>query len=112
MEERVQLLGIRHHGPGSAALLRQAVEALDPECVLIEGPPEADDLIRYVVDSAMRPPVALLLHAIDDANCACFMPFAEFSPEWQPMHWAFNRGRLVNFIDWPAAISLASSKES
>src|SRR5438270_5188810 len=112
MEERIHLLGIRHHGPGSAALLRQALDALDPECVLIEGPPEADALIRYVVDSAMRPPVALLLHAIDDANCAYFMPFAEFSPEWQAMHWAVNWGRQVNFMDWPAAVSLASSKES
>ena len=112
MEDRVHLLGIRHHGPGSAALLRQALNALDPECVLIEGPPEADALIRYVADPAMRPPVALLLHAIDDANCAFFFPFAEFSPEWQAMQWAVDRKRQVNFIDWPAAVSLASSKES
>jgi hypothetical protein len=112
MEERVHLLGIRHHGPGSAALLRQALNALDPECVLIEGPPEADDLIRYVADPAMRPPVALLLHAIDDANCALFMPFAEFSPEWQAMQWAVSRGRQVSFIDWPSGMALALSKES
>jgi hypothetical protein len=112
MEDRVHLLGIRHHGPGSAALLRQALDAVDPECVLIEGPPEADDLMRYVADPAMRPPVALLLHSIDDANCAFFMPFAEFSPEWQAMQWAAARGRQANFIDWPSGVSLASSKES
>jgi hypothetical protein len=112
MEDRVHLLGIRHHGPGSAALLRQALNALDPECVLVEGPPEADDLIRYVADPAMRPPVALLLHAIDDANCAFFFPFAEFSPEWQAMQWAVDRGRQVSFIDWPSGVSLALSKES
>ena len=112
MEDRVHLLGIRHHGPGSAALLRQALDAIDPQCVLIEGPPEADDLMRYVRDPAMRPPVALLLHSIDDANCAFFMPFAEFSPEWQAMQWAVARGRNVKFIDWPAGVSLASSQDS
>lgn len=112
MEDRVHLLGIRHHGPGSAVLLRRALEAIDPACVLIEGPPEADALIRYAAGSAMKPPVALLLHAVDDPNRAFFMPFAEFSPEWQAMRWAVERERPVRFIDWPAGVSLAESKES
>jgi hypothetical protein len=107
LEERVHLLGIRHHGPGSAALVRQALDALDPECVLIEGAPEADELIRFVSSEGMRPPVALLLHAADDANAAVFLPFAEFSPEWQAMLWAVQHSRAVHFCDWPAAVSLA-----
>ena len=111
MEQRIHLLGIRHHGPGSAALLRQALDAVDPACVLIEGPPEADEMIRYVVAAGMKPPVALLLHASDDANAAVFQPFAEYSPEWQAMVWALTRGRAVRFIDWPAGVSLALKKE-
>jgi len=109
--ERLHLLGIRHHGPGSAALLRQALDALDPVCVLIEGPPEGDPLIQYVVEAGMKPPVAMLLHAVDDAKSASFMPFAEFSPEWQAMHWALEHQRPVRFIDWPAAVSLALSQQ-
>jgi hypothetical protein len=112
MDPRVHLLGIRHHGPGSAALLRRALEALDPECVLIEGPPEGDDLIKFVADAGMKPPVAMLLHAVDDANAAFFMPFAEFSPEWVAMQWAVERGRVASFCDWPAAVSLAIKKEA
>jgi hypothetical protein len=107
LDPRVHLLGIRHHGPGSAALVRQALNALDPECVLIEGPPEGDELIRFVVASGMKPPVALLLHAVEDAGTASFMPFAEFSPEWQGMRWALEHDRPVHFCDWPAAVSLA-----
>jgi hypothetical protein len=38
------------------------------------------------------------------------MPFAEFSPEWQAIHWALQHERPVRFIDWPAAISLALQK--
>src|SRR5262249_52045499 len=109
-DERVSILGIRHHGPGSAALLRRALDVLDPAYVLVEGPPEGDELIQYIVDPDLKPPVAMLLHAADEENLASFMPFAEFSPEWQAIHWALKRERPVRFIDWPAAVSLALQK--
>ena len=108
--ERVHILGIRHHGPGSAALLRKALDALNPVCVLVEGPPEGDELIQYVADPDLKPPVAMLLHAADEASLASFMPFAEFSPEWQAMDWALKHKRHVQFCDWPAAVSLALTK--
>jgi hypothetical protein len=114
MDERLHIFGIRHHGPGSAALLKRALEALDPACVLIEGPPEADDLIPFAAASGMKPPVALLVHASTDANAAFFSPFAEFSPEWQAMIWALAHGKPVRFIDWPGGITiheLIASKE-
>jgi hypothetical protein len=112
MEERVHILGIRHHGPGSAALLVEALDALDPECVLIEGPPEANDLIRFAAAPDMKPPVALLLYATTDANAAVFFPFAEYSPEWQAMLWALTRKRPVRFIDLPAGVSIRQRLDS
>jgi hypothetical protein len=108
--ERLHVLGIRHHGPGSAALLRKALDLLDPVCVLVEGPPEGDELIQFVADPDLKPPVAMLLHATEEAELASFMPFAEFSPEWQAMQWALQRKRPVRFCDWPAAVSLAQKK--
>ncbi len=89
----------------------QALDALDPATVLIEGPSEADPLIRFASEPGMIPPIALLLHTADDAQAALFYPFAEFSPEWQAMRWALARNRPVRFIDWPAAVSLAIKKE-
>jgi hypothetical protein len=109
-DERVRILGIRHHGPGSAALLRKALDVLDPACVLVEGPPEGDELIQYITDPDLKPPVAMLLHASDEASLASFMPFAEFSPEWQAIHWALKHERPVRFCDWPAAVSLSLQK--
>jgi hypothetical protein len=111
-DERVRILGIRHHGPGSAALLRRALDALDPACVLVEGPPEGNELLQYVADPDLKPPVAMLLHAADEANLATFFPFAEFSPEWQAMQWALQHERRVRFIDMPAANSLALLKSA
>ena len=94
MDDRLHIFGIRHHGPGSTALLKRALDALNPACVLIEGTPEADDLIRFGRAPGMKPPIALLVHASADANAAFFSPFAEFSPEWQAMHWLLRMADL------------------
>jgi len=109
-DNRVHILGIRHHGPGSAALLCKALDAIDPACVLVEGPAEGDELIQYIADPELKPPVAMLMHAPEEETLASFFPFAEFSPEWQAIQWALKHARPVRFCDWPAAISLALQK--
>jgi hypothetical protein len=106
VDDRLHIFGIRHHGPGSAALLVRALDELRPACVLIEGPPEADHLIRYVGFPGIKPPVALLVHASADANAAFFFPLAEFSPEWQAIQWSLKHNVPAKFIDWPAGISI------
>ncbi len=105
------ILGVRHHGPGSARAVRAALDAQRPRAVLIEGPPEADALVALAGDEEMRPPVALLGHVVDDPRCSAFWPFAEFSPEWVAVGWALERGVPVRFIDLPAAHSLALRAE-
>ncbi|GAA2576268.1 DUF5682 family protein [Streptomyces tubercidicus] len=101
------LLGVRHHGPGSARAVRAALEQCTPSAVLIEGPPEADELVPLAAQEGMRPPVALLAHVQDDPGRAAFWPLAEFSPEWVAMRWALAHDVPVRFIDLPAAHSLA-----
>ncbi|GAA2366669.1 DUF5682 family protein [Streptomyces cuspidosporus] len=101
------LLGVRHHGPGSARAVRAALDACGPAAVLIEGPPEGDALVGFAAEEGMRPPVALLAHAVGDPGQAAFWPLAEFSPEWVAIRWALSRGVPVRFIDLPAANSLA-----
>ncbi|QIK11305.1 hypothetical protein G7Z12_14210 [Streptomyces sp. ID38640] len=105
------LLGVRHHGPGSARAVRAALEQCTPAAVLIEGPPEADALVPLAAHEEMRPPVALLAHAQDDPGRAAFWPLAEFSPEWVAMRWALEHGVPVRFIDLPAAHSLAGGDD-
>ncbi|WP_412077054.1 DUF5682 family protein [Streptomyces xanthophaeus] len=103
------LLGVRHHGPGSARAVRAALDAARPAAVLVEGPPEGDALIALAADPGMRPPVALLAHAADDPGRAAFWPLADFSPEWVAIRWAQEAGVPVRFIDLPAAHSLAGA---
>ncbi|MEV5382283.1 DUF5682 family protein [Streptomyces sp. NPDC052721] len=106
------LLGVRHHGPGSARAVRAALDAARPAAVLIEGPPEADALIPLAADPGLRPPVALLAHAVDEPGRSAFWPFAEFSPEWVALRWALEQGVPARFVDLPATHTLAWEKEA
>ncbi len=106
-DPRLHLLGIRHHGPGSAASVFAALEQIDPECVLIEGPPDADAILGFADKAGMRPPVAILVYAEDDPARSVFYPFATFSPEWQAIQWALAHRRTVRFIDLPVRYRLA-----
>ncbi|MEU6989868.1 DUF5682 family protein [Streptomyces sp. NPDC046465] len=109
--EEPLLLGVRHHGPGSARAVRAALDEARPDVVLVEGPPEADDLVGLAADEGMRPPVALLAHVVDEPGRSAFWPLAEFSPEWVAIRWALGQGVPVRFIDLPAAHSLALHTE-
>lgn len=97
----VHILGIRHHGPGSARSLRAALNELRPDAVLIEGPPDADELIGLVAEDDMEPPVALLIYAPNDTHHAVYYPFAAYSPEYQAMRWALETSTHVRFMDLP-----------
>nr|WCO03986.1 hypothetical protein [Cystobacter sp.] len=107
----VHVLGVRHHGPGSARSVRAALEKLQPDVVLIEGPPDADALIPLAAHAEMKPPVALLVYAIDRPAQAVFYPFAVFSPEWQALQYALERTLPVRFIDLPQTHQMAPEDE-
>jgi hypothetical protein len=107
MPER--LYGIRHHGPGSARAVVQELDRHPPDILLVEGPPEADELVRWVGHEGLEPPVALLGYAADDPRRAAFWPFAVFSPEWQAIRWAVGRGVPVRFFDLPFAYRLSGA---
>ena len=103
----VEVFGIRHHGPGSARSLVTALVDYQPDAVLIEGPADADPLLRWVLADGMTPPLALLGYAADRPQTAAFWPYAVFSPEWQAMGYALQRDVEVAFCDLPAAAVLA-----
>ena len=103
----VEVFGIRHHGPGSARSLIAALTDYQPDAVLIEGPADADPLLRWVLADGMTPPLALLAYAPDRPQTAAFWPYAVFSPEWQAMIYALRRDIEVGFCDLPAASMLA-----
>ena len=103
----VALLGIRHHGPGSARAVAAALAQWQPDAVLIEGPAEAEAVVHLAAEKDLVPPVALLAHAVDDPAKAAFWPYAEFSPEWVAIRHAVDHDLPVRFIDLPAGYGFA-----
>ncbi len=110
MAAEVSFFGIRHHGPGSARRLVEALDTLRPATVLIEGPADASHLLPMLADPAMATPVALLTYAEDDPARASFFPFADYSPEYQAARWAVAHGAALRFIDLPASDRLGEDK--
>ena len=110
-DDRVHVLGIRHHGPGSARAVATVLAELDPEIVLIEGPPELDAVAPLAAAAGMKPPVAGLVYAVDAPATASFYPMAVFSPEWVALRWALEHDREVRFLDLPANVALVLEDE-
>ncbi|MDB5076921.1 MAG: hypothetical protein JWO42_3100 [Chloroflexi bacterium] len=106
-DDSLTVFGIRHHGPGCARSLRAALEALAPDIVLVEGPPDAQSVLPLIMHEEMRPPVALLVYAPEHPRLAAYYPFTAFSPEWQALHYAFQQNIPARFMDLPQAVQLA-----
>lgn len=105
-----RIFGIRHHGPGSARRLRRALAEWQPDCLLIEGPPDAQSELKHLHHAGLEPPLALLVYNEADLRQAVYYPFARFSPEWQALRWATEHDLPVSFIDLPVAHGLALPK--
>ncbi len=97
----VHILGIRHHGVGSAKNVLARLAQLQPDMVLVEGAPELDAITQYIANEELVPPVAVLGYNIDNPQQATFYPFAAFSPEWQAIKYAHSHKIPVRMIDAP-----------
>jgi hypothetical protein len=104
MPGSLTVLGVRHHGPGSARAVAHALDAIRPDAVLIEGPPDAADILALAGDPTMTPPVALLVYSPESPQDASYYPFAEFSPEWQAIRWGLANNAATRFIDLACAL--------
>lgn len=95
----MHVLGIRHHGPGSARSLQRALDALQPDAVLVELPADTQPLLRWAGRDDLLPPVAMLGYVPTEPATAVFLPMAAFSPEWVAMRHAARNGVDIVAID-------------
>jgi hypothetical protein len=107
----LHLFGIRHHGPGCARSLRAALEELDPDVVVVEGPTDAAEALPLAAHDEMRPPVAMLIYPPDEPRRAVYYPLTVFSPEWQTFQWALKRNAAIRLMDLPQTHQIAISIE-
>ena len=69
---------------------------MQPDILLVEGPPDADTVLSLVANTQLEPPVALLVYAPDALKLAAYYPFARFSPEWQAIQYGLSIGSWKN----------------
>ncbi len=100
----LKVFGIRHHGPGSAKSLKKALIEMEPDCIIIEGPADAENIIHHVANEGLKPPVAILMYNPKNPKQASYFPFATFSPEWQAMKYGLKNKVSVQFMDLPQGI--------
>lgn len=104
----LHLLGIRHHGPGSARAVLRALEANPPDCLLVEIPADAEIPKSEIQNpKSLIPPVAMLIYDPKDLSRATYLPFASFSPEWVALQFATERSIPIRCMDLPMELSFA-----
>lgn len=100
--ENLTVVGVRHHSPACAGLVREAIERLRPAHVLIEGPSDMNDRIgEFLLGHEL--PVAVFTSVRDGTSArGSWSPFCEYSPEWVALTEGTRAGARVRFIDLPA----------
>ncbi len=107
----LKVFGIRHHGPGSAKSLKKALAAMQPDCIIIEGPLDAQNIIHHVANEKLKPPVSILIYNPKELKQAAYFPFATFSPEWQAIKYGLKNKVEVLFMDLPQSIHFTLDRE-
>jgi len=110
LTRRVVYFPVRHHSPAGAKLVRDTIDRVRPDAVLIEGPSDFNDRIDELI-LPHRPPIAIYSYLVvrspdphvPDRRQGVYYPFCEHSPEWQAARHGHANGAAVRFIDLPWA---------
>jgi len=108
---------VRHHSPACALHLERTLDAYRPDCVLVEGPENANPLLPLLSSPEARPPLALYYALRDEGGLLgeagevykCYYPFLACSPELVALRWAHRAGAEARFIDLSYGEILLSS---
>lgn len=103
MSENVHIIGVRHHSPACARLVRETILRVRPRFVLVEGPSDMNERM----DELLLPhtmPIALFSYrqTAEGASRWTWTPFCEFSPELVALQTARTVDARSIFMDLPA----------
>jgi hypothetical protein len=107
-ERNLHFFPIRHHSPACALHLREALRAIRPAAVLIEGPVDFEPLIGELLAPGVVPPVAMVALPESEARAeksrggTTYYPICRHSPEYIAIQQATELGATIRFIDLPS----------
>lgn len=113
---------IRHHSPVCSWHLERIIDRYQPDCILVEGPENANDLIDILTDPETKAPVAFYYACRDEGKhlsdreepgfWRCWYPFLDTSPELVALRAALRLGIPGRFIDLSFGQILLATKEA
>lgn len=98
----VTFVGVRHHSPACAGLVRRAIAELQPAHVLIEGPADVNDRLDELLLGHELPVAVFTSYRDEERHHSSWSPFCAHSPEWVGLTDGHRAGAAVRFIDLPA----------
>lgn len=97
----VHFIGIRHHSPACAKLVKRQIERLKPAAVLIEAPSDFNARLDELLLNH-RLPIAIYSYYFDGEKTAqSWFPLLSYSPEFIALKTAKKVGSRVHFMDLP-----------
>ena len=103
--------GVRHLSPAAAFHLRKALDAARPELVLVEGPSDLTEQMKWLCHPDTQFPAAILAYTKTSPVRTILYPLAIYSPEVQAILWAHEHGVTCEFMDLPSSVFLAMQGE-
>ena len=98
----IAYVGVRHHSPACARVVRDVIRRLRPAYVLIEGPSDFSERMPELL-LGHNPPIAIFSHYRDGRRThVSWSPLCAYSPEWVAINEGHACGADVRFIDLPA----------
>lgn len=101
--------GIRHLSPNGAYRLLELLNEKKPDIVLVEGGSDLNNLIPLMCREKVKLPIAIMSYSQTIPVRTVLYPFAEYSPEYQAIKWAYTNNKECRFIDLPSSVFLALS---
>lgn len=106
-KRKANIFGIRHLSPAGAFYVREFLDRIQPELVLIEGPSDFDEMLMPLTAPKVKPPVAIMAYTREAPVRTVLYPFAVYSPEYQAALWARENHCPCRFMDLPSGVILA-----
>lgn len=99
--------GVRHLSPAAAFHLRKRLDEVKPELVLVEGPSDLSNQMKWLCDPDTKFPAAILAYTKAPPVRTILYPLAIYSPEVQSILWANEHKVPCRFMDLPSSVFLA-----
>lgn len=120
LSKNIVYFPVRHHSPVCAWHLKEAIRQYEPDCILIEGPDNANELIPVLTHPDTKPPLAIYYSYRDKKayineekeDYKCYYPFLACSPELVALKCAKDREIHSEFIDLPYGEILIGTSEN